>query len=89
MRYISRNQNGNITGSFARQQEFALESIPDNDPELQAFINPPKTWRQLRQEDYKLKGWLSIYDLIDDILERGNAAVKADRDAIKAARPKT
>jgi hypothetical protein len=32
--------------------------------------------------------WKDPFDLLDDILERGIAPVKADRDAIKQANPK-
>jgi len=54
------------------------------------FVNPPpepKGWKKLREDKYKDKGWESSFDLIDDILDRGLDAVKADRDAIKAAHP--
>ena len=88
MRYISRDTDNKITGSFARPQDFAQETIQDDDPELLLFLNPPKTWQELRQEDYEAKGWLTVYDLIDDILDRGTVAVKIDRDAIKLSRPK-
>lgn len=32
--------------------------------------------------------WADAFDLLDDILNRGISAVKADRDAIKAQHPK-
>jgi len=50
---------------------------------------PAKSWQQKRREDYRDKGWSDATDLIDDILDRGMDAVKADRDIIKAAHPKT
>ena len=88
MTYVSRDTDNKITGAFARPQSFARESLPDDSAELMLFLNPPKTWQELREEDYKARGWFTPYDLIDDMLERGNEAVKADRDAIKVARPK-
>lgn len=41
-----------------------------------------------RQTEYKEKGWVEPFDLIEDILDRGVDVVKADRDAIKAKHPK-
>ena len=52
-------------------------------------VVPAKSWRQKRREDYRDKGWNDATDLIDDILDRGMDAVKAERDIIKAAHPKT
>lgn len=41
-----------------------------------------------RRKEYEQKGWQSPFDLIEDILERGTDAVKADRLAIKSRHPK-
>ena len=46
------------------------------------------TWEELRMTAYETKGWKTPYDLIDDMLARGNTAVKVDRDAIKNKYPK-
>lgn len=54
------------------------------------YVDPPqrdRTWHEKREAAYKAKGWKSSNDLIDDILDRGIDAVKADRDAIKATHP--
>lgn len=42
----------------------------------------------LRRAAYIAAGWVDEWDLIDDILDRGASAVKADRDTIKALYPK-
>ena len=42
MPYVSRDDAGNITGTYARLQPgFAEELLPDDDPELMAFLDPP------------------------------------------------
>jgi hypothetical protein len=41
--YVSRNQGGVINGVFAvLQPGFAEEFLPDNDPEVVTYLNPPK-----------------------------------------------
>lgn len=40
--YVQRNQEGVITGAFANMQPgYAEEYLPDDDPELLAFLSPP------------------------------------------------
>lgn len=41
MRYVNRDENGKINGSFARQQYPGQERLADDDPELVVFTNPP------------------------------------------------
>lgn len=42
MPYVSRNDAGNINGLFANLQPgYAEEFLPDDDPEVVAFLNPP------------------------------------------------
>lgn len=42
MPYVSRDESGNINGMFANKQPgFAEEYLPDDDPEVVAFLNPP------------------------------------------------
>lgn len=41
-----------------------------------------------RQDEYTAKGWLTPFDLIDDILELGINAVAAERADIKSRNPK-
>lgn len=45
-------------------------------------------YRYNRRQEYLDKGWLDAFDLVDDVLERGIAAVKADRDDIRSRHPK-
>ena len=43
MPYVSRDASGNINGVFANLQSgYAEEFLPDDDPELVAYLNPPK-----------------------------------------------
>lgn len=43
MPYVSRDDNGNINGLYANLQPgFAEEYLPDDDPEVVAFFNPPR-----------------------------------------------
>ena len=42
MPYVSRDSNGAINGMFANKQTgFAEEYLPDDDPQVVAFLNPP------------------------------------------------
>jgi len=42
MPYVSRGDSGNINGLFANPQPgYAEEFLPDDDPEVVAFLNPP------------------------------------------------
>lgn len=89
MKYVKRDIDGNILAVYARPQKgIAVELLVNDNKELQTFLNPPETWKELREKDYAAKGWLTPYDLIDDILARGNTAVKIERDAIKNRYPK-
>jgi hypothetical protein len=41
MPYVSRDESGNITGVFANLQSgYAEEYLPDDDPEVIAFLEP-------------------------------------------------
>ena len=51
------------------------------------WVAPEKSPEQKRQEALAAK-WPDPFALLDDILEKGAATVKAERDAIKAANPK-
>lgn len=39
MKYIDRDKDGNITGAFVREQYEGQEQLPEDNPELQVFIN--------------------------------------------------
>lgn len=41
MRYVTRNEHGQINGSYFRQQYPGQERLADDNPELVAFTNPP------------------------------------------------
>lgn len=51
------------------------------------WVAPEKPAEVKRQEALAAK-WPDAFALLDDILEKGIAPVKAERDAIKAANPK-
>lgn len=51
--------------------------------------SPPQKHPAAKRLESLAEKWADPFALLDDILERGTAAVKADRDAIKAAHPKT
>ncbi|MDB1108060.1 hypothetical protein [Pseudomonas extremaustralis] len=41
--YILRNDQGKVIGAFALPQvDFDVELVAEDDPELLAFLNPPK-----------------------------------------------
>lgn len=48
MPYVSRDENGRINGISERQSRAAAEFVPNNDPEVQAFVRgaTPQTMRQ-------------------------------------------
>jgi hypothetical protein len=52
MPYVSRDTGGNINGLFAAPQDFAKEFLPDDDPEVVAYLEPPPP--QPSQEDQVL-----------------------------------
>ena len=70
-------------------REFTPEEAANN---AAAQLRDAPTAEQLadaaRQVEYEAKGWFTPYDVIDDILARGNLAVRDDRDAIKSRHPK-
>jgi len=40
--YVMRDESRKIVGVFSRDQEgFSLEPLPDNSPDVAAFLNPP------------------------------------------------
>jgi hypothetical protein len=48
MPYVSRDENGRITGISERQSRTTAEFLPSNDPDVQAFVRgaSPDTMRQ-------------------------------------------
>ena len=45
-------------------------------------------WKEDRIAAYVAKGWKDVFDVIDDMAERGSETVLAERRAIKARYPK-
>ncbi len=88
MKYVERNITGKIISVYANPQENANELLSNDNLDLIDFFNPPLTWEEEREAEYKSKGWFTIYDLVDDILDRGPTLVKLDRDEIKNRHPK-
>jgi hypothetical protein len=55
MPHVSRDANGNINGVYANLQPgYGEEYLPDDDPELLAFLNPPAQPPQPSLEDQVL-----------------------------------
>lgn len=86
--YVSRDINNKITGIFVNKQIHTTEFIDNNSDELKIFRKPDPTWRENRITAYRLKGWMTAYDVLDDMMVRGMSLVKSDRDEIKLAYPK-
>jgi hypothetical protein len=43
MPYVSRDENGSINGLYSNLQPgYAEEFLPDDNPEVMAFLNPPR-----------------------------------------------
>jgi len=41
-----------------------------------------------RKAEYEAKGWITAFDLVEDMLDRGIDTIKSERAAIKAKHPK-
>ena len=52
MAYISRDSNNKIIGSYSSAQTPDQEFVDDNNQEYLDFINPPKTYIELRKDRY-------------------------------------
>lgn len=66
MRYIDRDKNGKITGTFARPQRKGQESLPIDHLEIVAFNNPPKTPAEIqRKRDLAAARAITAEDLAD------------------------
>jgi len=50
---------------------------------------PPEPTNDMKRRDALAAKWEDPFALLDDVLARGIAPVKAERDAIKAANPKS
>lgn len=51
--YVERDESGKIIGVYANFQEgFAEEALPEDDPEVVAFLNPPPPPYTLQMSDF-------------------------------------
>lgn len=51
--YVERDETGKIIGIYANFQEgFAEEALPEDDPEVVAFLNPPPPPYTLQMSDF-------------------------------------
>ena len=50
MPYVQRDASGAICGLFANLQDFTQEFLPDTDPAVIAFLNPPVIQTVLAQD---------------------------------------
>ena len=59
MPYVSRDESGSVNGVYANPQpDYAEEYLPDDDPEVLAFLNPPPTRRE--EADAHLAAGLTV-----------------------------
>ena len=54
----------------------------------EAVVESNRPVLEARRQAYLAKGWLTVWDYIDDQTERGAGIVNAERKAIKQANPK-
>lgn len=92
--FIKRDEAGNIKGLYANPQPgYAEEEKSDDDPEVQAYLNPPKDYAQLRREAYVSAG-VTIEAIAEALIENaGNRpqkllALMALRDQVRTEIPK-
>lgn len=45
--YVQRDQQGQLIGAYSNEQEYAIELVADDAPELLAFLSPPPGVPQL------------------------------------------
>ncbi len=91
MMFVSRDGNGKINGSFSRNQKSIVTTeVPDNDPDLLAYINPPKTLEEQKVDFYNADG-LTDQEFLKALMQKeldndpsGLNAYKTKRTATRA-----
>lgn len=100
MRKAIINENGIVENIIEADESFVLVGktlVDGKDADIGmsyngiSFVKPGPTPREILQKRKAALAakWPDAFDLLDDILARGLAAVKSDRDAIKTANPKS
>lgn len=87
MKYFVARTDGVITGLYACEQEGISESLPHNDPDVVAFLNPPQpappiTKRQLRlslvRNGISLESVDAAINAMPDGLQKAEAQIEWD-----------
>lgn len=87
MAFINRDDNNKIISVYGSPQYEGQEHIPEGDQEYLDFINPPKTYQELRKEAYG-----SIGDQLDMLYQdkvNGTSIWEDHITAVKNDIPKT
>lgn len=96
--YVVRGGNGAVRGLFSCAQTDPNNitdpaPLPDDHPEVLAFLNPPKDYAQLRREEYNKRG-VTIEAIAEAIIEKEGGrldklqALMMIRDAVRIEVPK-
>jgi hypothetical protein len=75
MPFVGRDSNGNINGLFANAQDFTNEFLPDNDPSVIAFLNPPVTIVTMRQARLALIA-AGLYDKVNTAINASDESTQ-------------
>jgi hypothetical protein len=69
MPFVERNEEGNIVGLFACQQQYAIEYLEDDDPQVKTFRRAQEGAQAQRSLDIEgsLPTWTSVAAEIDAI----------------------
>jgi len=84
--YVSRDGDGNISGSFNRKQPgFAEELLSDDNADLIAYRNPPKSLDEQKEEFYNSEGLTSV-EFIKALMQNELDGVSTELDSYKSKR---
>ena len=84
--YVSRDGEGNISGSFNRKQPGSAEEIlADDNADLLAFQNPPKSLDEQKSDFYDSEG-LTSNEFIKALMQNELDGVSTQLDSYKSKR---
>jgi hypothetical protein len=93
--FIERDEAGKIKGVYSQPQPgYAEEELPDDHPDVMAYLNPPKDYAQLRREAYVAAG-VTMEAIAEALIEHaGGKSQKLQqlmqlRDTVRAEIPKS
>lgn len=92
--FIERDRDGKIKGVYKQSQKgYAEEELPDDHPEVLAYLNPPKDYAQLRREAYVAAG-VTMEAIAEALIEHAGGKsqnlqqLMVLRDEVRARIPK-